>query len=187
MKVKALVAQLCPTLCDLVDCSLPGSSVHGILETGILEWVAIPFSRGSSWPRDWTQVSCIAGGFLTNWATRETHHSATFPPHPHLPSPWTWTWNYLVTRIRICFPKIFSLEREHYSIRGFFLKSICESALWVQAEMFVFIGNLCMLTEFIFSVVMKFWGIVASLYLWSYIKTLQGHLNEFKLEIKIMQ
>ena len=51
--------------------SLPGSSVHGILQTRILEWVAIPFSRGSSQPRDWTQISHIAGGFFTVWATRE--------------------------------------------------------------------------------------------------------------------
>ena len=48
-----------------MDCSLPGSSVHRILQAWILEWVAISFSRGSSWPRDQTQVSCIAGGFFT--------------------------------------------------------------------------------------------------------------------------
>ena len=51
--------------------SLPGSSVHGILQTRILEWIAIPFSRGSSRPRDWTQVSFIVGRFFTIWATRE--------------------------------------------------------------------------------------------------------------------
>ena len=51
-----------------MDCSLPGSSVHGILQVRILEWVAISFSRGSSQPRDWTQVSHIAGGFFTVWA-----------------------------------------------------------------------------------------------------------------------
>ena len=50
---------------------LPGSSVHGILQARILEWVAIPFSMGSFWPRDWTWVSCIAGRFLTIWATGE--------------------------------------------------------------------------------------------------------------------
>ena len=59
------------TLCDPVDCSPPGSSVHGILQARILEWVAIPFSRRSSQPRDRTQVSHIAGGFSTNWTTRE--------------------------------------------------------------------------------------------------------------------
>ena len=55
------VTRSCPTLCDSVDCSPPGSSIHGILQARILEWVAISFSRGSSWPRDWAQVSCIAG------------------------------------------------------------------------------------------------------------------------------
>ena len=54
-----------PTLCDPMDCSLPGSSVHGILQARILEWVVIPFSRGSSQPRDRTLVSCIAGRFFT--------------------------------------------------------------------------------------------------------------------------
>ena len=53
------VTQLCPTLCDPVDCSLPGSSIHGILQARILEWVAIPFSRGSSQLRDRTHVSCF--------------------------------------------------------------------------------------------------------------------------------
>ena len=54
-------------------CSLPGSSVHGIFQARILEWVAISFSRGSSRPRDGTQVSCIAGRCFTLWATREAH------------------------------------------------------------------------------------------------------------------
>ena len=54
-----------------MDCSPPGSFVHGILQARILEQVAIPFSKGSSQPRDQTQVSCIAGGFFTTWATRE--------------------------------------------------------------------------------------------------------------------
>ena len=54
-----------------MGCSLPGSSVRGILQARILEWVAIPFSWGSSQPRDQTQVSCIAGRFFTVWATRE--------------------------------------------------------------------------------------------------------------------
>ena len=52
--------------------NLPDSSVHGILQARILEWVAILFSSGSSLPRDWTQVSCIAGRFFTYWASRET-------------------------------------------------------------------------------------------------------------------
>ena len=56
---------------DPMDCSLPGSSVHGILQARILEWVAIPFSRGSFQPKDPTRVSCIAGRFFTVWVTRE--------------------------------------------------------------------------------------------------------------------
>ena len=70
--VVAKSLQSYPTLCNTMDCSMPGSSVHGILQARILEWVAIPFCRVSSWPRDQTQVSCSAGGFFTIWATRET-------------------------------------------------------------------------------------------------------------------
>ena len=66
---KVKVAQLHPTLCNPID-----YIVHGILQARILEWVAFPFSRGSSQPRDWTQVSCIAGGFFTNWVIRESQH-----------------------------------------------------------------------------------------------------------------
>ena len=71
--VLCLVALLCPTLCDPLDCSPPGSSVHGILQARILEWIAMPSSRGFSQPRDLTCVSCIAGGFFTSWPTREAH------------------------------------------------------------------------------------------------------------------
>ena len=70
-KVKALVAQSCLILCDPMDCSPPGFSVHGILRARILEWVAIYFLRESSWSRDQTQVSCVVGRFFTIWATRE--------------------------------------------------------------------------------------------------------------------
>ena len=62
------IAQLCPTLCNPVDYSPPGSSVHGSLQARILEWIVISYSRGSSQPRDQTWVSCIAGGFFTIWA-----------------------------------------------------------------------------------------------------------------------
>ena len=66
MKVKVLVAQPCPTLWDPTDYSLPGSSVHGILK-----WVALLFFRGSSQPRDRTQVSHNASEFFTIWATKD--------------------------------------------------------------------------------------------------------------------
>ena len=64
MKVK--VTHACLTLCEPMGCSLLGSSVHRILQARILEWVAIPFSRGSSQLRDQIQVSCIAGRFFTS-------------------------------------------------------------------------------------------------------------------------
>ena len=76
VKLKVLVTQSCPTLCDPMDCSLPGSSVHGILQARILEWVAIPVSGGSSQPRDQTWVSCIAGKFFTIWVIREAHQGS---------------------------------------------------------------------------------------------------------------
>ena len=59
------VPQSCLTLCNPIDCSLPDSSIHGFHQARILEGVTIPISRGSSWPRDWTQVSCSAGRFFT--------------------------------------------------------------------------------------------------------------------------
>ena len=72
--------ELCPTIWDPMD-----YTVHGILQARVLEWVAIPFSRGSSQPRDQTQVSRIVGGlfffflsfFFTNWATKEAHMQST--------------------------------------------------------------------------------------------------------------
>ena len=64
LKVKSEVAQSCPTLCNPVDCSLPCSSVQGIFQARVLEWVAISFSTGSSPPRDRTQVSCIVSKAL---------------------------------------------------------------------------------------------------------------------------
>ena len=63
---RKLVTQSCPTLCDPMDCSLPGSHVCGILQTGILEWAAVSFTRRSSRLRERTQVSCTAGRFFTN-------------------------------------------------------------------------------------------------------------------------
>jgi len=64
------VARLCPTLCDPMDYSPPGSTVHGILQARILEYIAISFSRGSSRPRNRTQVSRIAGRLFNLWGTR---------------------------------------------------------------------------------------------------------------------
>ena len=74
------VAQSCPTLCNPKDCSPPGSSVHGIFQARVLEWVAISFSRGSSQPRDWTRVSHTAGRCFIIWATREARNDSKDDP-----------------------------------------------------------------------------------------------------------
>ena len=98
-------AQLHPTLCYPVACSppAPGSSVHGLLQARILEWIAIFFSRGSSQPRNWTQVSRIAGRFFTSWTTGEaplplshlgnailpkSYSANPFKLHPQFSEPW---------------------------------------------------------------------------------------------------
>ena len=108
-KWKVLVTHSCLTLCDPMDCSPPGFSVHEICQARILEWVAISSFRGSSRPRDQTQVSGIAGEFFTVWATREallqnwfdTIHLVffycSFYSVPWTSLPWTWVktpyWN----------------------------------------------------------------------------------------------
>ena len=91
MKVK--VTQSCLTLCDPKD-----YTVHGILQARILEWVAFPFSRGSSQPRDWTQVSRITGRFFTSWDTREV------PVAPYLMIYFTYTPEGEGSNISVMFP-----------------------------------------------------------------------------------
>ena len=82
MRVRVKVAQSCLTLCNPM-----GYTVRGILQARILEWVAFPFSSGSSRPRDWTQDSRIAGRFFTSWATREAQeYWSGYPPESTLPS-----------------------------------------------------------------------------------------------------
>ena len=87
--------QSCLIFCDPMDCSPPGSSVHGILQARILEWIAIPFSRGSFWPRDWTCVSwgcCTAGRFFITEPpgkpTMDTFYSEISVPRYHWWSPY---------------------------------------------------------------------------------------------------
>ena len=71
VKVKVLVAQLCLTLCDPMDCSPPGSSAMEFSRQEYWSGLPFPFSRGSSQPRDWTRVFCVAGRFFTIWSIRE--------------------------------------------------------------------------------------------------------------------
>ena len=85
------VAQSYPTLRDPVDCTPPGSSIHGILQARILEWVAISSSRGSSQPRDQIEVSCVAGRRFNLWATREAPQKK---PHP-----WHGSWHVKFTEL----------------------------------------------------------------------------------------
>ena len=82
---QSLLRVSCSVMSDSVsmDCSPPGSSVHGILQAKVLEWVAISFSRGSSQPRDQTLVFCIAGRSFTIWATKGVFHAADYL-HPGL-------------------------------------------------------------------------------------------------------
>ena len=80
MRVKLLVIQLCLTLGKPKDCSLPGYFVYGVLQARTLEWIAIPFSKGSSWHRDQTCVCCIASRFFTIWDNREAQIYAYIYP-----------------------------------------------------------------------------------------------------------
>ena len=98
------VAKSCLTLWDLMDCSAPGSSVHGILQARILEWAAISFSRGSCQPRDWTCVSCLAGGLF----------AIESPGNP----------GSLVARL-LYFPACFNRRHHHHTLRSLFPKSSC--------------------------------------------------------------
>ena len=72
-QLKVLVTPSCPTLCNPMDGSLPASSVHEILQARIMEWVTISFSRGSSWPQDQTQISCIVDGFFYHLSHLGSH------------------------------------------------------------------------------------------------------------------
>ena len=79
-------------LCDPMDCSLPGSSVQGTIQAIILDWAAISFSRGSSLPRDWTQVSHTAGRLSTIWVTREALVNSQLKTYVKMPAMMEW-WN----------------------------------------------------------------------------------------------
>ena len=97
------VAQSCPTPCNPMDCSLPGSSIHGIFQARILEWVAISFSRGSSQPRDRSQVSCIVSRCFTVWATMQV--TTQLPKSFLFPLPFEYIWKPICFTFKID-PKI---------------------------------------------------------------------------------
>ena len=84
------VAQLCPTLCDPMDCGLPGSSVHGIFQAKILEWDAMPSSRGSSQPWDWTYISCVSCQY---WQVDSLSLAPLGKPFGARIEHYTWLWS----------------------------------------------------------------------------------------------
>ena len=104
-QLPVIITQSCLTLCDPMHCSPPGFSVYGIIQARILDWIAIPFSRGSSWPRDQTRISCascMTGRFFTFWVTGEVQEVAEWslielawlqlgPPSYQVL--WAWKWN----------------------------------------------------------------------------------------------
>ena len=114
---KVNVAQSCTTLCDPMDCSLPGSSVHGIFQARILEWVAISFSRRSSQPRDQTQVSHIVGRRFTVWATRDSGIAPQIKAQTLEKNGWALTtadWYYKPKRVNIPWKILFSIVPYFY-------------------------------------------------------------------------
>ena len=126
------VTQSCPTLCDSVDCSLPGSSVHGIFQARILEWIAISFSRGSSQPRDRTWVSHIVDRRFTVWAAREedipsNSNSKASPLGSHLDSP---TWAPLLAPSELCLPLCSTFNIVCLRIPGLWQKFSSTLNLW---------------------------------------------------------
>ena len=127
-KVKVTVLVLQPCLCDPMAFSLPGSSLHGILQARILEWVVIPFSRGSSRPRDQTWVSWITGRFFTVWATREVLILASFESIIGWQDYFIKSVEFLVPPSWVSFPrnpgKLISFWRTTYYFLGQFLQSI---------------------------------------------------------------
>ena len=120
MCVCVLVAQLCLTLYHPMEYSPSSSSVHGILQSRIPEWVPILFSRGSFWPRDSTMVSCIAGRFLTVSATRECSDLWKNSKAPELPM-----WGKTETSQREVYP-LEDLLRQGFHLSG------DESCQWAQ-------------------------------------------------------
>ena len=131
------VAQSCPTLCDPMDCSLPGSSVHGIFQARVLEWVAISFSRGSSWPRDWTRVSRIAGRHFTVWATREVLNTRVVPSNnlgSHPPRSGAWAGRIIFGGSEKSQPTVFALLPIHPSSKQSIFKLLWLPRLPLPSE-----------------------------------------------------
>ena len=126
------VAQSCPTVCDPMDCSLPGSSVHGIFQAIVLEWIAIYFPRGSSQPRDRTQVSHIVDRCFTVRATATSNSSPCIKMHCISLSRHASCW------VVSYFPIIAFSKRKHFSLLG---STYCYSSILSRTRNYL---NLCL-------------------------------------------
>ena len=111
-----IVTHSCPTLCNLMDS--PSFSVHGILQARILEWIAIPFARGSSWLKDQTQTSCIASSFLTIWATQiRNYYISNFSANLYHMCEQQWRWGKnkdILHTSKLCFVRDFCMIEVSY-------------------------------------------------------------------------
>ena len=144
--IYCLVTKLYLTLCDPIDGGPPDSSVHGISQARILEWVAIPYSRGSSQPRDQTCVSCIVGGFFTTkWCliaklSPYRHRTASPAQQPHvLHSHFIQLVSWLCLGIHLSFPAFYQdYTGNSKQSRQSWLLPTCSSSLpwkaWLQEE-----------------------------------------------------
>ena len=124
--------------------SLPGSSVHGILQARKLEWVAISFSRESSWLSDWTLVSCITGGFFNIWVTKEALLSQNI-------SQITWALSIMVVDILS-----YSLSNHRYTLQ-ILIKQLFFSALSIQLGLMI---------PYVFQQISILWIILLSYLMW---------------------
>ena len=104
--INVLITQLCPTLCNPMDCILPGSSLHGILQARILEWVSISFSRGPSQPRDWTCISCIGRQILCHWS-----HLGSMTNHKYLLNKQISEWKIIELHFWLYFSSVNSVQQ----------------------------------------------------------------------------
>ena len=121
-----------------MDCSLPGSSVHGISSVRILQWVIIPFSRGSSWPRYWTQVSCIGRRILYCLNHQGSPHVLVLRVNGHLsnrpPSCWKLSGDMLSDLTTLWFSRALTLERKLLEQSKYKIDSSCQALSLTQVE-----------------------------------------------------
>ena len=180
------VAQSCLTLCDPMDCSQPGSFLHGVFQARILEWVATAFSRGSSQPRDWTWVLCTAGRIFTIWTTKEAEEI-------FIVFEWYFT-EYTVLDCQVFFFLPFSTLTMLYHFLPFILSSGKSAVIWIFVPMYkscffpavfrilflsLVLSNLIVLLLSVIFLASDAWGTFSFLELWFYI--FSSNLKHFRI------